>query len=154
MGGGGGGWWHIPPFKKCFCPHPPPFSCKDVEKAEFVAFSQILSRNQEVIKGAWSRKIFFLLFSFESFKAFPSTFPSPHEVCTHFPMFPPTFRSATTPLAVVSEKIGSHHMNQKLLYPRYRSRKMCCWLTMYMVGKCLFKWSIVVWEDSSVYGAF
>jgi hypothetical protein len=39
---------------------------------------------------------FLLLFSFESFKAYPSTFPSPHEVCTHFPTFPLTFRSATT----------------------------------------------------------
>jgi hypothetical protein len=52
--------------------------------------------NQEVIKGVWSRKTFLLLFSFESFKAYPSTLPSPHEVFTHFPTFPPTFRSATT----------------------------------------------------------
>ena len=51
------------------------------------------------------------LFSFESFKAYHSTFPSPHEVCIHFPTFPPTFRSATTPLAIVSEKICSHNMN-------------------------------------------
>jgi hypothetical protein len=29
-------------------------------------------------------------------KLTPSTLPSPHEVCTHFPTFPPTFRSATT----------------------------------------------------------
>ena len=74
---------------------------------------------------------FFLLFSFESFKAYSSTFPSPYEVCTHFPTFPPTFRCATTPLAIVSEKICSHNMNKKLLYSRYRSRKMCCWLAMY-----------------------
>jgi hypothetical protein len=51
----------------------------------------------------------------------------------HLMKFPPTFRSATTPLAIVSEKICSHHMNQKLLYPRYRSLNMCCWLTMYIV---------------------
>jgi hypothetical protein len=35
------------------------------------------------------------------------------------------------------EKICSHNMNQKLLYPRYRSRKMCCWLIVYMVGKSI-----------------
>ena len=29
-------------------------------------------------------------------KLTPSTLPSPHDVCTHFPTFPPTFRSATT----------------------------------------------------------
>ena len=29
---------------------------------------------------------FVLLFSFESFKAYPSTYPSPHEVCNHFPI--------------------------------------------------------------------
>jgi hypothetical protein len=96
-----GGRGTYPFFKKCFCP--PTLLCKDLEKAEFVAFSQIFSRNQGVIKGVWSRKTFCLLFSFESFKAYPSTLPSPHEVCTHFPTFPPTFRSATTPLAIVSE---------------------------------------------------
>jgi hypothetical protein len=36
---------------------------------------------------------------------------------------------------------------------RYMSRKVCRWLTLYMVGKCLFKWSVVFWEDSSVYVA-
>ena len=60
----------------------------------------------------------------------------------HIMKFAPTFRFATTPLAIVSENICSHNMNQKLLYPRNRSRMMYCWLTMYMVGKCLFKWSI------------
>jgi hypothetical protein len=60
----------------------------------------------------------------------------------HLMKFAPTFRSTTTPLAIVSEKICSHNMNQKLLYPWYRSRKMCCWLTMYMVGKCLFKYNL------------
>jgi hypothetical protein len=38
------------PFQKAlFCP--PTLLCKDLEKAEFVAFSQIFSRNQKVIKG-------------------------------------------------------------------------------------------------------
>jgi hypothetical protein len=37
--------------------------CKDLEKPEFVAFSQICSRNQEVIKGVWTRKTFFFCFS-------------------------------------------------------------------------------------------
>jgi hypothetical protein len=62
----------------------------------------------------------------------------------HLMKFAPTFRSTTMPLAIVSEKICSHNMNQKLLCHRYKSRKMCRWLTMYMVGKCLFKWSVVV----------
>ena len=38
------------PFKKCFCP--PTLLSIDLEKAEFVAFSQIYSRNQKkVING-------------------------------------------------------------------------------------------------------
>jgi hypothetical protein len=57
----------------------------------------------------------------------------------HLMKFAPTFRSTTTPLVIVSEKICSHNMNQKLLCHRYKSRKMCRWLTMDMVGKCLFK---------------
>jgi hypothetical protein len=40
---------HTPFQKALFCPHT--FLCKDLEKAEFVGFSQIFSRNQEVIKG-------------------------------------------------------------------------------------------------------
>ena len=71
---------HIPSFQKVFLP-----------SHIFVHFW-----NQEVIKGVWSWKTYLLLFSFESFKAYPSTLPSPHEVCIHFPAFPPTFRSATT----------------------------------------------------------
>jgi hypothetical protein len=48
----------------------------------------------------------------------------------HLMRYATTFRSATTPLAIVSEKICSHNMNQKLLYLWYRSRKMCCWQKM------------------------
>jgi hypothetical protein len=73
----------------------------------------------------------------------------PSPLSRHLMRYATTFRSATTPLAIVSEKICSHNMNQKLLYLRYRSRNMCCWLTKYMVGKCLFKWSIVDCERRS-----
>jgi hypothetical protein len=102
--------------------------CKDLEKAEFVGFSQIFSRNQEVIKGDWSRKTFFFFSVLKVLKLTPP-------LSRHLMKFPPTFRSATTPLSIVSEKICLHNMNQKLWYPRF-VRCVVGWICIWLESIC------------------